>query len=77
MTNVIANTSPGCFFLQGEPQENSCRESLSEALGGLGVLVCMAWVAFFYERVAETSDGLGCSMHFFAESEKVQHIKID
>ncbi len=50
ITNVIANTSHGCFFLQGEPQENSCRESLSEALGGLGVLVIIAWVAFFYRE---------------------------
>ncbi len=47
---VLAATSCGDFFLQGEPQENSCRESLSEALWGLGVLVCMSMVAFFYRE---------------------------
>ncbi len=33
----------GCFFLQGEPQEKSCRESLSEALGVLKALVIKVW----------------------------------
>ncbi len=33
---VVAVTSCGDFFLQGEPQEKAYRESLSEACGVLG-----------------------------------------
>ncbi len=33
---ILAVTSCGGFFLQGEPQEKAYRESLSEAYGGLG-----------------------------------------
>jgi len=40
----------GRFFSQGELQEKSCRESLSEALGELGVLVVTAWAVFFYRE---------------------------
>ena len=35
---VLAVTSCGDFFLQGEPQEKAYRESLSEACGALEAL---------------------------------------
>ena len=41
---VLAVTSCGGFFLQGEPQEIAYRESLSEACVLLDVLVFMSWV---------------------------------
>ncbi len=40
---VLAVTSCGGFFLQGEPQEKAYRESLSEASGVLKALVIKVW----------------------------------
>jgi len=50
--------SPGCFFLQGEPQENSCRESLSEALAVLDALVIKVWTVGRLERRLRDHYGL-------------------
>ncbi len=75
ITNVISNTSHGCFFLQGEPQENSCRESLSEVLGGLEVLMFMARVAFFTEIAERPATVWDVRYIFSLKAKKVQTYK--
>jgi len=63
------------FFTGRATGEELQRELVRGVRGAWGVGVY--GLGCFFWRAAETRDGLECSMHFFAESEKVQHIKID
>jgi len=47
---VLAVTSCGDFFLQGEPQERAYRESLTEACGVLGRVGEKRLETFFYRE---------------------------
>jgi len=62
---VLAVTSCGGFFLQGEPQENSCRESLSEACGVLKALVIKVWAAFLERENCRDQRWFGMYDAFF------------
>jgi len=50
---VWAITTPGCFFYRESCRRRAYRGSLSEACGGLEVVVVTVWGVFFTGRAAE------------------------